>query len=83
MEQTSSKAPNFVPVILAGGSGTRFWPRSRKATAKQILALDGERTMIQQTVDRLALTTERKNIWVITNSVLAEKIGAQLPDVPV
>ena len=52
-------------------------------SAKQILALDGERTMIQQTVDRLALTTERKNIWVITNSVLAEKIGAQLPDVPV
>src|ERR1700727_792631 len=43
----------FAPVILAGGSGTRFWPRSRKARAKQGLALDGERTMIQQTLERL------------------------------
>ena len=43
----------FAPVILAGGSGTRFWPRSRRARAKQVLALDGVRTMIQQTVERL------------------------------
>ena len=39
--------PRFAPVILAGGSGTRFWPRSRRSKAKQVLALDGERTMIQ------------------------------------
>jgi mannose-1-phosphate guanylyltransferase len=38
---------------LAGGSGTRFWPRSRRNRSKQVLALDGEQTMIQQTVDRL------------------------------
>jgi hypothetical protein len=44
---------DFRPVILAGGSGTRFWPRSRRAHAKQVLALDGERSMIQQTVERL------------------------------
>ena len=44
---------DFRPVILAGGSGTRFWPRSRRARAKQVLALDGERTMIQRTLDRL------------------------------
>jgi len=37
---------DFRPIILAGGSGTRFWPRSRRARAKQVLALDGERTMI-------------------------------------
>jgi mannose-1-phosphate guanylyltransferase len=43
----------FAPVILAGGSGTRFWPRSRRARAKQVLALDGDRTMIQQTLERL------------------------------
>ena len=41
---------NFYPVILAGGRGTRFWPLSRKRRAKQLLALDGKRTMIQQTV---------------------------------
>ena len=44
------KPIDFRPVILAGGSGTRFWPRSRRARAKQVLALDGERSMIQQTV---------------------------------
>ena len=49
----SQAGPRFAPVILAGGSGTRFWPRSRRARAKQVLALDGERTMIQQTLDRL------------------------------
>ena len=38
-----SSYPDFRPIILAGGSGTRFWPRSRKARAKQVLALDGER----------------------------------------
>ena len=48
-----SKRIDFRPVILAGGSGTRFWPRSRRARAKQVLALDGERSMIQQTVERL------------------------------
>ena len=48
-----SKSIDFRPVVLAGGSGTRFWPRSRRARAKQVLALDGERSMIQQTVERL------------------------------
>jgi mannose-1-phosphate guanylyltransferase len=42
----------FRPIILAGGSGTRFWPRSRRWRAKQLLVLDGARTMIQSTVDR-------------------------------
>ena len=41
-------AIDFRTVILAGGSGTRFWPRSRRARAKQVLALDGERSMLQQ-----------------------------------
>ena len=40
----SRAGQKFAPVILAGGSGTRFWPRSRKARAKQVLALDGKRT---------------------------------------
>ena len=73
---------DFRPVILAGGSGTRFWPRSRKARAKQVLALDGERTMIQSTLDRLAPIAGADKTWVITNSLLAETIGAQLPGIP-
>src|SRR6185437_4890298 len=69
---------DFRPIILAGGSGTRFWPRSRKARAKQVLALDGERTMIQRTADRLEPIADACNIWVITNDLLSATIGAQL-----
>jgi mannose-1-phosphate guanylyltransferase len=74
--------PRFAPVILAGGSGTRFWPRSRKARAKQVLALDGERTMIQQTLDRLLPVAKADDVWVITNDLLDELIAEQLPAVP-
>jgi mannose-1-phosphate guanylyltransferase len=77
----SKAEQRFAPVILAGGSGTRFWPRSRKARAKQVLALDGERTMIQQTVERLAPLGDPAAIWVITNSLLDDVIVDQLPEV--
>jgi len=69
-------------VILAGGSGTRFWPRSRRARAKQVLALDGDCTMIQQTLDRLLPLAAASDVWVITNSLLDEVIAEQLPEVP-
>ena len=78
----TGKTTRFAPVILAGGSGTRFWPRSRRARAKQVLALDGERTMIQQTLDRLLPLASAEDIWIITNSLLDEAIAAQLPQVP-
>jgi mannose-1-phosphate guanylyltransferase len=70
---------NFYPVILAGGRGTRFWPLSRKRRAKQLLALDGKHTMIQQTVARLLPVTPVKQFWVITNEDLRSEIGRQLP----
>jgi mannose-1-phosphate guanylyltransferase len=73
---------DFRPVILAGGSGTRFWPRSRRAHAKQVLALDGERSMIQQTVERLKPIAGLEQIWVITNEYLANEIADQLKGVP-
>ncbi|HEY6351297.1 MAG TPA: mannose-1-phosphate guanylyltransferase [Candidatus Angelobacter sp.] len=73
---------NFYPVILAGGSGTRFWPRSRRTRAKQVLALDGTQTMIQKTVERLSPASEQKNFWVITNEFVAEEIQRQLPNIP-
>src|SRR5947209_3349641 len=74
--------PRFAPVILAGGSGTRFWPRSRRRRAKQVLALDGERTMIQQTLDRLLPLAAPEDVWVITNELLADVIAGQLPQIP-
>lgn len=70
----------FAPVILAGGSGTRFWPRSRKKLAKQVLALDGERTMIQQTLERLLPLADASDVWVVTNELLEDLIGQQLPE---
>lgn len=79
---------DFRPVILAGGSGTRFWPRSRRARAKQILALDGERTMIQRTLDRLTgahrleALAQAESVWVITNELLSSTICNQLDCVP-
>jgi mannose-1-phosphate guanylyltransferase len=73
---------DFRPVILAGGSGTRFWPRSRRARAKQVLALDGDRSMLQQTVERLSPIAGLEQVWVITNELLAAEIEAQLPGVP-
>jgi mannose-1-phosphate guanylyltransferase len=73
---------DFRPIILAGGSGTRFWPRSRKAQAKQVLALDGERTMIQHTVDRLRPLARPEDFWVITNELLSGTICGQLETIP-
>ncbi len=80
--EASSTEPRFAPVILAGGSGTRFWPRSRSSRAKQVLALDGERTMIRQTVDRLLPLASPANLWVLTNPLLAPTIAEQLPEMP-
>lgn len=72
---------NFYPVILAGGRGTRFWPRSRRTTAKQILALEGKKTMIQQTVARLLPLATARRFWVITNPDLRNEICRQLPKI--
>jgi len=73
------KNANFYPVILAGGRGTRFWPLSRKKRAKQLLALDGKQTMIQQTVARLSPLATTKNFWIISNDDLRPAIVKQLP----
>jgi mannose-1-phosphate guanylyltransferase len=70
---------HFYPVILAGGRGTRFWPLSRKKRAKQLLALDGKQTMIQQTVARLLPVVPAKQLWVITNEDSRPEILRQLP----
>jgi mannose-1-phosphate guanylyltransferase len=69
-------------LILAGGRGTRFWPRSRRAQAKQVLSFFGERTLIQQTVDRLKPVIPPERIWVLTNEYLRDEIVKQLRDVP-
>jgi mannose-1-phosphate guanylyltransferase len=77
-----AKNLHFYPVILAGGRGTRFWPLSRKKRAKQLLALDGKQTMIQQTVTRLLSLAPAKKFWIITNGDLRPAIVQQLPRLP-
>jgi mannose-1-phosphate guanylyltransferase len=74
-----TKKSEFYPVILAGGRGTRFWPLSRKRRAKQLLALDGKETMIQQTVRRLLPLAAATRFWIITNEDLRPAIARQLP----
>ncbi|MGA9529410.1 MAG: mannose-1-phosphate guanylyltransferase [Terriglobales bacterium] len=74
--------PHFHPVILAGGRGTRFWPLSRKRSAKQLLALDGKQTMIQQTAARLEGLGPSRNFWVITNDYSRPAILRQLRKLP-
>jgi mannose-1-phosphate guanylyltransferase len=74
-----AKPSNFYPVILAGGRGTRFWPLSRRRCAKQLLPLDGRKTMIQQTLERLLPLAPPKRVWVITNDDLRAAIVRQLP----
>jgi mannose-1-phosphate guanylyltransferase len=66
-------------VIIAGGSGTRFWPLSRTARPKQLLDLVGGRTMIQLAVDRVANLVPHERTWVITNRSLVDPIATQLP----
>src|SRR5260370_24277382 len=70
---------HFYPVILAGGRVTRFWPLSRTKRAKQLLALDGKQTMIQQTVARLLPLAPAKQFWVITNDDSRPEILRQPP----
>lgn len=69
-------------VIMAGGAGTRFWPISRQLSPKQLIALAGERTMIQMTVDRLAGLMPPERTLVVTNTRLVQAIHQQLPELP-
>jgi mannose-1-phosphate guanylyltransferase len=69
-------------LILAGGRGTRFWPLSRRRSAKQVLKVMGERSLIQETVDRLSPVIPPGRLWVLTNRHLRDEIVRQLPEIP-
>ena len=69
-------------VMMAGGMGTRFWPVSRKARPKQLLSFAGNKTMIQQTYERIKPLTPAEKILVITNKDLKKEIERQLPEIP-
>lgn len=78
----TSAAPAAHAIILAGGRGTRFWPRSRMRSPKQLLNIVGEKTMLEQTFDRLVPLFSRSHIWVVTNREQAGAVRRQLRQVP-
>lgn len=67
-------------VIMAGGSGTRFWPESRRARPKQFLKLAGERTLLQQAADRCRPLFSAEQMHVVTNAAHADETRRQLPE---
>jgi mannose-1-phosphate guanylyltransferase len=69
-------------VIMAGGTGTRFWPESRLKRPKQFLKLIGEKTMLQTTVERIQKMIPLENILIITNSNYTDLVAEQLPGLP-
>jgi len=72
--------PHLYGVILAGGSGTRFWPLSRERFPKQLLRIIGRETLIQQTVRRLIRAMPAHRVYIVTNEVQADSIQLQLID---
>jgi mannose-1-phosphate guanylyltransferase len=69
-------------MIMAGGGGTRFWPRSRVARPKQFLTLAGERTLLQATYDRIEAQVPPQRAWIITGAAYQEETRRELPQIP-
>ena len=78
-----SKTNKICAVIMAGGKGERFWPKSRSSCPKQFLSLtsDGE-TMIQKTVNRLKPLVKPEDVFIVTNAAYTDLVLDQLPDIP-
>src|SRR5437660_9648400 len=66
-------------LIMAGGGGTRFWPRSRQQKPKQFLTLAGDRTLLQQAYDRIEAQVPPEATWVITAGLHERETAGQLP----
>src|SRR5262245_46378756 len=69
-------------MIMAGGGGTRFWPRSRQERPKQFLTLSGDRSLLQQALDRVEALVPPERSWVVTAEAYRAETGRQLPQLP-
>lgn len=69
-------------VVMAGGVGARFWPASRRARPKQLLAIAGERSMLAQTMERLDGLVAPAKILVVTSAELADAVREAVPELP-
>src|SRR5215469_11891226 len=74
---------HFNAVILAGGSGTRLWPLSTPSFPKQFLPLPSGKSMIQETLARVAPLVESNQSWVVTGRSMADLVHEHLPSIPV
>jgi len=79
--KANNQSDRFV-IIMAGGRGERFWPVSREKTPKQLIKLLGDRSFLQQAVDRCLPLVPLKNILIITNAAQAAEVRKQLPKLP-
>jgi mannose-1-phosphate guanylyltransferase len=82
--KNSAKGESFpaCAVLLAGGRGTRFWPRSRMRTPKQLLNIVGSQTMLRETMARLESLIAPRNVWAVTNVEQSLAVRRELPGVP-
>lgn len=78
----STPNPNHYALILAGGSGTRFWPLSRNARPKQLLNLFGDTTLLNQTIARLDGLIPRENILILTNTLQEKAVLEMASELP-
>ncbi|MGD0625954.1 MAG: sugar phosphate nucleotidyltransferase [Thermodesulfobacteriota bacterium] len=81
MSRTAESSNRYV-IIMAGGRGERFWPVSREKTPKQLIRLLGDRSFLQQAVDRVLPLVPWRNILIVTNAVQAPEVRRQLPKLP-
>jgi len=73
---------NIYTLIMAGGSGTRFWPRSKTKRPKQYLNIFGEKSLLQDTIDRFATFTSHDKIYIVSSATQSEVLEAQTPMLP-
>jgi mannose-1-phosphate guanylyltransferase len=80
-KSVKSEALPACAVLLAGGRGTRFWPRSRTRTPKQLLNIVGSQTMVRETLARLSPLFSAKNTWIVTNKEQSSAVRRELPEI--
>ena len=73
--------PNVYAVIMAGGVGARFWPRSREKSPKQLLEIIGKGTLLQNTITRIESIIDFQNILIVTNKIQSSQITKRVPNI--
>lgn len=82
MKPPDRRDPHAYAVVLAGGRGTRFWPRSRRRLPKQLLPVVSHKPLLVETVERLAPLVPPERVWVLTSELLREQTLDLLPQIP-